>query len=297
MVNENNLNSDKPTIIIEAMSNNSSINLQEIWKYRELLLFFSWRDITVRYVQTILGLLWAILQPFTTMIIFTIFFGNLAKIATNGIPYPIFSFTALVPWTFFTAGLTSASASMTNNANLLKKIYFPRVILPISGLISALADFTVSFIILLIMTMGYIIFGSNIPDAAGEVAILSITPNVLFLPLFIGLAFVTALGFGLWLAALNVRFRDIRYISPVLIRLWMFITPVIYPVDLISENWVFLYSLNPMVSVIDGFRWALLGVGSFPAYSLAIGSVISFIVLIFGLIFFHRTERIFADIV
>ncbi|MGJ3239170.1 MAG: ABC transporter permease [Anaerolineae bacterium] len=289
--------SQQPFITIDANAPKSQVDLRELWHYRELLWYLSWREISIRYKQTILGILWAVLQPFTTMVVFTIFFGNVAQIATNGIPYPIFSFAGLVPWTFFSGSLTSVTVSLTTNANLLKKIYFPRLILPISRVISGLIDFGVAFVILIVMTLGYIVFGAGIPDAVGEVAVLQLTLNVLWLPYFLIIAFMAALGFGLWLAPLNVQFRDIRYLSPVLIRLWLFISPVIYPLDLIDSRWQFLYSLNPMVAVLDGFRWALLGVGSFPVESTLIGTVTSLIVLVTGMIFFSHVQNSFADVV
>jgi lipopolysaccharide transport system permease protein len=259
-----------------------SLKLRELWQYRELLYFLTWRDIKVRYKQTIFGASWAILQPLFTMLIFTVFFGNLAKIPSDNIPYPIFSYTALVPWTFFANGLTMASNSLVGNSNLLKKIYFPRLALPISTVLSGVVDFILAFILLVAMM---VIYG------------ISPTANVLWLPFFVLLAFVTALGAGLWLSAMNVQFRDVRYAVPFLTQAWMFITPIVYPSSLLSEPWRTIYGLNPMAGVVEGFRWALLGTSNPPASTMIVSTIAALVLLISGALYFRRMEKTFADVV
>ncbi len=222
-----------------------SLRFDELWEFRELLYFFIWRDIKVRYKQTALGVAWAILQPILTMVVFSVFFGRLVGVPSDGIPYPIFSFAALVPWTFFSTGVTNAANSLVSNSNLIKKTYFPRLAIPLSTIIAGLVDFALAFLVLIGM-----IFFYRIP----------VTANILFLPLFILLALVTATGVGLWLSAINVRYRDVRHIVPFLTQFWMYATPILYPASLIkSETLRFFYGLNPMVGVIEGFRWAILG--------------------------------------
>jgi lipopolysaccharide transport system permease protein len=259
-----------------------SLRLRELWTYRELLYFLTWRDIKVRYKQTVLGAAWAILQPFLTMVVFTLFFGNLAKIASDNIPYPIFSFTGLVPWTFFAYGLAQSSNSLVGSAGLIKKVFFPRLVIPIASILSGLVDFALAFVVLL-----------------GMMAVYGISPtaNILWLPLLLLLSFVTALGVGLWLSALNVEYRDIRYIVPFLSQFWMFISPVVYPSSLLSEPWRTLYALNPMVGVLEGFRWALLGSGSGPGPMIGLSAVVSILLLVTGAFYFRRMERNFADVV
>ena len=272
----------KETWHIKAEAGWGKLNLAELIRYRELLFFLAWRDVKVRYKQTFLGATWAILQPFATMVVFSLFFGNLAGIPSDGIPYPIFAYTALVPWTFFAGGLTNSANSLISNAELLKKVYFPRLVIPISGLLAGLVDFVLAFSILLLMMVGYGI---------------APTVNVIWLPLLLVLALVTSLSVGLWLSAMNVQFRDIKYIVPFLVQLWLFITPVAYPTTLI-ENEVLrlLYSLNPMVGVIEGFRWALLGVETAPDSSILIGSIVSISLLLSGMLYFNQMERSFADV-
>jgi homopolymeric O-antigen transport system permease protein len=284
---------EKPKMTIDADDLNQPLNLRELWAYRELLLFFVWRNIKIRYKQTILGMSWAIIQPFTTMVIFSIFFGGLAKIETNGIPYPIFSAAGLVPWTFFAGSVRGIALSITSNANLLKKIYFPRIILPISQIGTQFVDFLLAFMMLFILLVAYLVLGTPAIDAAP----LYLSLNILFIPLFVLLLIVTALGFGLWLAALNVQFRDVKYATGFLVRLWMFITPIIYPLNLVSDEWQLVYSLNPMVGVIEGFRWALLSVGDPPTINILLSIVISLLVLVSGIWFFNRMEKTFADVV
>lgn len=258
------------------------IKLRELWEYRELLYFLTWRDVKVRYKQTALGAAWAILQPVLTMAIFSLFFGRLAKVPSDGIPYPIFSFTALVPWTFFANGLNQSSNSLVMSANLIKKVFFPRLTIPIATVLAGVVDFIFAFAVLLIMMLWY-----------------GITPGwqVLYLPFFLLLAVVTSLGVGLWLAALNVEFRDVRYVVPFLTQFWLFATPIAYPSSLLSEPWRTVYGLNPMVGVIEGFRWALLGAKTAPGASLIVSSIAALFLLISGAYYFRRMERTFADVV
>jgi len=257
------------------------INIGEIWEYRELLLSFTLRDIKVRYKQTALGFLWALIQPLFIMLIFTIFFGRLAKIPSDGIPYPLFVLAALLPWTLFAEGITRSTASMITNANIMTKVYFPRLIMPVSGVLSPLVDFCVAFFLLVIM-MAYFGF---IP-----------TINIIFLPLFIVLALATSLGIGLWLSALNVKFRDFQYTIPFMIQLGLFASPVVYPSSLIPESLRFLYGLNPMAGVIEGFRWALLGT-EMPGAMILVSVIVVLVALVSGAFYFRRMEQQYADVV
>lgn len=257
-----------------------SLNLDRLWQYRELLYFLSWRDIKVRYKQTMLGAAWAIIQPFMTMVVFSLFFGRLAQMPSDGVPYPLFVYTALVPWTFFANGLTQASGSLVENSNLLKKIYFPRLVVPISSVISGAVDFMFALVVLLVMMLYYGI----VP-----------TVNIISLPLFLALAFITALGVGLWLSAMNVQFRDVRYVIPFLTQFWLFATPIAYPSSLLSDPWRAVYGLNPMVGVVEGFRWALLGTENSSGPMLLVSAVASVAVLITGAFYFRRMEKTFAD--
>jgi lipopolysaccharide transport system permease protein len=259
-----------------------SLKLHELWAYRELLYFLAWRDIKVRYKQTALGVAWAIIQPFMTMVVFSLFFGRLANVPSDGIPYPIFSFAALVPWTFFANGLSQSANSLVLSANLLKKVYFPRLTIPLATVLSGVIDFALAFIVLL----GMMFFYDIVP-----------TKNVLWLPALLLLALITSLGVGLWLAALNVRYRDVRYAIPFLVQFWLFCTPVAYPGSLLGEPWRTVYGLNPMVGVIEGFRWALLGTQEAPNVMIAISAIISVILLISGAYYFRRMEKHFADVV
>ncbi len=260
-----------------------SLKLRELWEYRELLYFLTWRDVKVRYKQTVLGAAWAIIQPLMTMVVFSLFFGNLAKIPSDGIPYPIFSYAALVPWTFFANGMGQSSNSLVGAANLIKKIYFPRLVIPISAVISGVVDFALAFIVLLGMMLAYGI----VP-----------TLNVVFLPFLLLLAFVTALGVGMWLSAMNVQFRDVRYTVPFLTQFWMFATPIAYPSSLI-ENDVLrtIYGINPMTGVIEGFRWALLNTDTAPGPTIVVSSLAAMALLVSGAYYFRRMEKTFADVV
>jgi lipopolysaccharide transport system permease protein len=259
-----------------------SLKLRELWEYRELVYFLIWRDIKVRYKQTILGATWAIIQPFFTMVVFSLFFGRLAKVPSDGIPYPIFSYAALVPWTFFANGLSQSANSLVDSSRLITKVYFPRLAIPIAAVLSGLVDFVLAFAVLL----GMMFYYGVIP-----------TIKTLWLPLFLLLALVTALGVGLWLSALNVQFRDVRYTIPFVTQFWMFASPIAYPSSLLAEPWRTLYGLNPMVGVVEGFRWALLDTNTAPGPMIAVSSVAALALLIGGAFYFRRMEKTFADLV
>jgi lipopolysaccharide transport system permease protein len=259
-----------------------SLKLGELWAYHELLYFLVWRDIKVRYKQTVLGAAWAILQPFMTMVVFSLFFGKLGKIPSEGVPYPIFSFAALVPWTFFATGLGQGANSLVGSQNLIKKVYFPRLVIPIASVLSGVVDFALAFLVLL----GMMLFYGIVP-----------TLNVLWLPLLLLLALVTSLGVSLWLSALNVQFRDIRYTVPFLTQFWLFATPIAYPSSLLPEPWRTLYGLNPMAGVVEGFRWALLGTASRPGPMILVSTVAAVTLLVTGAFYFRRMEKTFADVV
>jgi homopolymeric O-antigen transport system permease protein len=259
-----------------------TLKLREIWEYRELLYFLVWRDIKVRYKQTALGATWAIIQPLMTMVVFSLFFGYLGKIPSDGVPYPIFSFAALVPWTFFANGLAQSSNSIVGSSNLITKVYFPRLVVPLASVLPGIVDFGLAFAILLIMMLFYGI----VPTLA-----------VLWLPLFLLLALTTALGVGLWLSALNVEYRDVRFVVPFITQFWLFATPIAYPSSLLPEPWRTIYGLNPMVGVVEGFRWALLGTNQAPGPIILVSASAAVVILITGAFYFRRMERTFADIV
>jgi lipopolysaccharide transport system permease protein len=259
-----------------------SLKLGELWNYHELLYFLIWRDIKVRYKQTALGATWAIIQPFLTMVVFSIFFGKLGKLPSDGIPYPIFSFAALVPWTFFATGLNQASNSLVGSANLIKKVYFPRLIVPLASVLAGTVDFLIAFGVLIAMMFYYGIWP---------------TINVLWLPLLLLPALVTSLGVSLWLSALNVEFRDVRYVVPFIAQFWMYATPIAYSSRLLPEPWRTVYGLNPMVGVVEGFRWALLGTNTRPGPIVIASSIASLLILISGAFYFRRMEKTFADVV
>jgi lipopolysaccharide transport system permease protein len=273
---------ESPVIRIQPSYGWIPLKLRELWEYRELIYFLTWRDVKVRYKQTVLGAGWAIIQPFFSMLVFSLFFGRLAKIPSDGIPYPIFSYAALVPWTFFAHGLSQASNSLINSANLIKKVYFPRLGIPLATVLSGVVDFTLAFIVLL----GMMLFYGIVP-----------TVNTLWLPLFLLLALVTALGVGFWLSAMNVQFRDVRYTIPFLTQFWLFATPIAYPSSLLSEPWRTLYGLNPMVGVVEGFRWALLDTDTAPGPIVTVSALAALTVLVSGAFYFRRMEKTFADVV
>jgi lipopolysaccharide transport system permease protein len=259
-----------------------SLGLRELWDYRELLYFLTWRDIKVRYKQTVLGAAWAVIQPFFIMVVFSLFFGRLAHVPSDGIPYPVFAFCALLPWQLFAHALTESGNSLVANERLITRVYFPRLIVPISAMLGGLVDFAIAFVILLLMMVYY-----------------GIRPTwaIVTLPGFILLAIATALGVGLWLSALNVKYRDVRYTITFLVQFWLFATPVAYPSSLVPERWRPLYGLNPMAGVVEGFRWALLGKSEGPGVMLAVSMVVVVLILIGGLYYFRRMEAEFADVV
>ena len=272
---------DPITVYIKPSAGLTALNLRDLWTYRELVFFMIWRDIKVRYRQTLLGAAWAVIQPVMTMVVFNFLFGTVAKVPTDGIAYPIFAFTALLPWGLFTTALNQASRSLTANHNMITKIYFPRLVLPVASVLAGLVDFAIAFVILLGLMFYY-----KVTPAWGA---------LWTLPLFILLAIVTALGVALWLSAINVQYRDVNYALPFITQFWLFITPVAYSAVVISEKWRLVYSLNPMAGVVNGFRWALLGAGSGPDAALWISVGISFLILLSGLVYFRRMERTFAD--
>ena len=273
---------DLPELLIAPGSRWIPLQLSELWEYRELLYFLVWRDIKVRYKQTALGAAWAVIQPLFMMLVFSLFFGRLAKVPSDGIPYPVFAFCALIPWQLFANALTESSNSLVGNQNLITKVYFPRLVIPIAAVLSGLVDFLIALGILILMMLYY-----------------GIVPgwSILVLPGFILLAVVTALAVGLWLSALNVQYRDVRYTMSFLIQFWLFATPVAYPSSLIPENWRAFYGINPMAGVVEGFRWALLGKTQPPGAMLWVSVLVVTILLLGGLYYFRRMEQQFADIV
>jgi lipopolysaccharide transport system permease protein len=253
-----------------------------LWEYRELLYFLTWRDVKVRYKQTALGAAWAIIQPVFMMLVFSLFFGKLARVPSDGFPYPIFTFCALLPWQLFAHALTESSNSLVANERLITKVYFPRLVVPIAAVLGGLVDFGIAFIILLLMMFYYGI----VPGVA-----------VLALPGLILLAVLTALAVGLWLSALNVKYRDVRYTINFLLQFWLFATPVAYPSSIVPESWRPLYGLNPMAGVVEGFRWALLGKAEPPGLLLAVSVAVVLLLFVGGLYYFRRMEQEFADVV
>ncbi len=268
-----------PTVVIQASTQRFDPDIRSLWAYRELLYFLVWRDLKVRYRQTAIGAGWVVLQPLLTMAIFTVIFGRFAGIPSDGLPYPLFCYTALVPWTLFSNALSRGGESVVGNANLVTKVYFPRLLLPLSGVLSPLVDFAIAAMVLVVMIAWY-----RIP----------LTLNVLALPFFILLVVCTALAVSVWLSALNVRYRDVRHTIPFLLQVWMFASPISYPVSMVTE-WRLLYSLNPMVGVIEGFRWALLGKQSPDFGVVAVSTAVVVVLLVAGVVYFRQMERTFAD--
>jgi len=271
-----------PTYIIESRKGWGAPSLREIWEYRDLLLFLVWRDLKVRYKQTVLGVAWAVIQPVTTMMIFTIIFGKLANLPSEGVPYPVFSLAALLPWQLFAGALQRGGASLVANANLLTKVYFPRLIIPLSAIAAGLVDFAVAFVVLIVLML----FFGIVPTWA-----------ILWLPLLTLFALLTALAVGLWLSALNVQYRDVQHTIPFLVQAWMFASPVAYSTELVPMGlWRIMYGLNPLVGVIQGFRWALLG-GNPPDELAVVSAFMVGLLLVSGLIYFRHMEKSFADVV
>jgi lipopolysaccharide transport system permease protein len=276
------MTSQATIVCIEPSRGWSSLRLADVWAYRELLYFLVWRDIKVRYKQTVLGAGWAILQPFFTMVIFSIFFGSLAKMPSDDVPYPIFAYAALVPWTFFANGLTQAVNSVVGGSSLITKVYFPRIILPLSAVMAGIVDFMFAFAVLVGMALYYGVLPSW---------------RIVTLPIFVAMVVMTALSVALWLSALNVQYRDIRYIAPFIVQVWLFATPIAYPSSLLSEPALTVYGLNPMVGVVEGFRWALLGTGTKPGPMIVVSSLVCLALLLGGAYYFRRVERTFADVI
>jgi lipopolysaccharide transport system permease protein len=271
-----------PSLTIEPPRRWQALDLGEIWRYRELVYFLTWRELRVRYRQTFFGGSWAVLQPLVTMVVFTIVFSRLIGVPSQGIPYPVFSYAALVPWTFFATAMARGGNSLVQDPNLLSKVYFPRLALPLAAVSALLVDFAVAFVILL----GMMAYYGIVPGAA-----------VLAVPLFLALAYFTALAVGVWLSAINVKYRDITYVVPLLSQFWLFLTPVAYPITLIPDEWRVVYGLNPMVGVVEGFRWALLGTESAGAGIVVVSTAVVLVLSVSGLFYFRRTEREFADVV
>jgi lipopolysaccharide transport system permease protein len=270
-----------PAVVrIEPPRTAFELRLGELWRYRELLYFFVWRDVKIRYAQTAIGVVWVVLQPLLTMLVFTLFFGRLAKLPSAGLPYPIFYFAALVPWVYFSTAFLATTNVVVDNQRVITKVYFPRLVLPLSTVLSGLVDFAIGFSVLLIFLAFY-----RMPP----------TFAALWLPLLILLAIATALGVGLWLAALNALYRDVKYVTPFLVQFWMLASPVAYPSSLVPARWRWLYGLNPMAGVIDGFRWALTGHGTPPGPLLIASAAAVFLILLGGLLFFNRMESSIAD--
>ncbi len=271
-----------PTIYLKPSKGWLSIDFKELWRYRELIFFLTWRDIKVRYKQAVLGIAWAVLQPFLTMLIFTVIFGVLLKTPSQDLPYPLFALSALLPWQLFATALQRSSVSLVGNANLITKIYFPRLAIPLSSVVAALVDFGVSFLVLILVMVYYQYWPGW---------------NILWLPLIVLLALMAALSMGLWLSALNVQYRDVQHMVPFIIQVWMYASPIVYPIEIIPEGiWRWLYGLNPMVGVIQGFRWALLG-GNPPDITMLFSVGMVLLLLVSGLYYFRRMEKTFADIV
>ena len=279
---EDSRHASPPVIYIKRSRGLVSLRLGELWQYRELLYFLIWRDVKVRYKQTALGVAWAVVQPFFTMVVFSLFFGRLAKVPSDGVPYPLFAYCALVPWGFFANGLNMGSNSLVENANLIRKVYLPRLAIPIATVLSGGVDFLVSFLLLL----GMMAYYGRMPGIEAA-----------WLPLLLLLGLVTALGVSLWLSALNVQYRDVRYTIPFLTQIWMFGTPIAYPSSLVPEAWRPFYGLNPMVGVVEGFRWALLGTATRPGAMLIVSSLAALVILLTGVMYFRSTEKTFADVV
>ena len=270
------------TILLKPSSGWMALNLKDLWRYRELAFFLTWRDIAVRYKQTLLGAFWAIIQPLIQMVVWNFLMGNLAGVSTEGIPRPIFTYSALLPWNLFSTALSDASRSLVASRNMITKVYFPKLLIPFSAILSGVVDFGIAFIILIAMMFFYKV---------------SLSLAMLAVPAFVLLALIAALGVGLWLSAWNLHYRDVRYLLPLLTQMWLLATPIAYPLSEIPEQWQTLYSLNPMVGAVEGFRWALLGTETFPAEAALISVAVSLVLFVSGLFYFKRMERTFADMV
>jgi len=273
---------DEPIVWVRSSGVRRSLGLRELWHYRELVQFLVWRDVKVRYKQTVLGVAWAVLQPLASMLVFALIFGRLAVMPSDGVPYPIFALAALVPWTLFAQGMTQASGSVVASEDLIRKVYFPRLVIPIAAVGSSVVDFAIGFVLLIGLILSYGITPG---------------PQVLWIPALVVLAVATAVATGLWLAALTTRYRDVRHLLPFLTQLWFFATPVAYPSSLVPAAWRPLYGLNPLVGVIDGFRWALLGADTRPGPTVAVAVIAVLVMLVGGTAYFRRAERVLADVI
>lgn len=270
-----------PVTIIKPSNGLAALRLKELWDYRELAYFLVWRDIKVRYKQTVIGVAWAVVQPLAMMVVFTLFFGKLAKMPSEGIPYPLFAYAGLLPWQIFSRSISESANSLVADQRLITRVYFPRLLVPLSTVLGALVDFAIASVLL----AGLMLFYGRLPSAL-----------VIWLPLFVGLMVCAGLGMGLWLSALNLEFRDVRYVLPFLSQLWLFLTPVVYPSSLVPAKWQLVYALNPMVCVVEGFRWALFGVGKGPSPAMALSALVALTLFVSGALFFRSREKVFADI-
>jgi lipopolysaccharide transport system permease protein len=266
----------------------AALNLRDLWVYRELILFFTWRDILVRYKQTVLGAAWAVIQPVIQMVVFTFIFSNAAGLSSEGVPYPIFNYTALLPWGLFSKAMNDAGRSLVTNRNMITKIYFPRLTIPVASVLAGLADFAIAFVVYILIILIY----TFSPNSSYT---FKFTPALLTLPLFIILALVATLGVSLWFSAMNVIYRDVGHILPFLTQIWFFVTPIVYSSSVVSKKWQILYALNPLTGVVEGFRWSLLGIHTLPWQLLAVSAGIAVVLLITGLVYFRNMERTFAD--
>lgn len=275
---------DSPVPTVEIKPRNSwfDLDLPGVWRYRELLWFLVLRDVKVRYKQAALGIAWAVIQPLFAVLIFTFIFGVFARIPSDGLPYPIFAFSAMLPWTFFSEATRRSALGLVGDAALISKVYFPRLVVPLSNVLTPVADFVVALVIFIPVMLFY-----GIP----------LTLNALLLPVLLLMTLLLSLSIGLWLGPLNVRYRDVTHTLPFLLQLWMYSTPIVYPLSMIPERWQALYSINPMVGLIEGFRWALLGGGSLDLQAIAIGGCVTLVLLLTGVVYFRKSERYFADII
>ena len=271
-----------PVFVIQRTRGWRFLDLRELWAYRELVYFLIWRDIKVRYKQTAIGVAWAVLQPLAMMVVFTLFFGRLAKLPSEGVPYPLFAYVALLPWQLFSRAISDSTNSLITDQRLITRVYFPRIIVPLATTLAAIVDFAIAACLLI----GLMSFYGVTPG-----------PAVVWLPVFVLLMLVTALGVGFWLSALNVEYRDVMYTLPFLNQFWLFLTPVVYPSSLVPDRWRVLYGLNPMTGVVEGFRWALLGVGQGPSPMVAASALVALSLFASGIVWFRRRERSFVDVI
>ena len=285
----NPLSSSHPDVtLLRPTRGLAALNLCDLWVYRELVLFLTWRDVLVRYKQTVLGAAWAVIQPVIQMVVFTFIFSRAAGLSSEGVPYPIFNYTALLPWGLFSKALNDAGRSLVTNRNMITKIYFPRLTIPVSSVLAGLLDFGIAFLVYILIILFYTF-------APGSIYKFTFTPALLTLPLFLILALIATLGVSLWLSAMNVIYRDVGHVLPFLTQIWFFVTPIVYSSSEISNKWQILYALNPLTGVVEGFRWSLLGIHSLPWQLIAISAAVAIVLLVSGLVYFRNMERTFAD--